>query len=381
MRFSLLAADAGSRARRGRLATPHGTVDTPAFMPVGTAATVKGLTVEHLEESGAQMILANAYHLHLRPGEALVKAHGGLHRFMGWDGPILTDSGGFQVFSLAASSRIEESGVTFRSHIDGSLVELTPERSMKVQNDLGADLIMAFDECPANPCTIDVARAAAERTVRWAERCLAAHGNPAQALLGIVQGGVHPEVREWCATRIVELGFPAYAVGGMAVGEAPEETRRNVSVTTALLPEDRPRYLMGMGKPDDILDAIGRGIDLFDCVLPTRCGRNALAFTRTGTLKMRNAEHRGSLLPLDAECQCPTCRRYTRAYLRHLFVADEMLGPTLLSLHNVCFYQDLVRDARDAIERGTFGPWSDAFRRRLAPASEATSPEPNDPVR
>jgi queuine tRNA-ribosyltransferase len=240
---------------------------------------------------------------------------------------------------------------------------------MQVQNDLGADLIMAFDECPANPCTEAVARAAAERTVRWAERCLAAHRNPAQALLGIVQGGVHPDVRRWCAERIVALDFPAYAVGGMAVGESPEDTRRNVSVTTDLLPEDRPRYLMGMGKPDDVVDAIGRGIDLFDCVLPTRCGRNAMAFTRGGPVKIRNAEHRASQIPLDPECGCPTCRRYTRAYLRHLFIADEMLGPTLLSLHNVRYYQDLVGDARAAIEAGRFVDWRDSVRRRLASAA------------
>jgi queuine tRNA-ribosyltransferase len=355
--FAVVACDPETGARRGRFDTPHGTVDTPAFMPVGTAGTVKGLTPDQLREAGAQIVLANAYHLLLRPGEALVKAHGGLHRFMGWDGPILTDSGGFQVFSLAASARVGEPGVTFRSHIDGTLVELSPERSIQVQNDLGPDVIMAFDECPANPCPLDRARAAAERTVRWAERCLAAHRNRAQALFGIVQGGIFPEVREWCAERIVSLGFPGHAIGGLAVGENPEETRRNLSATVAKLPADRPRYLMGMGTPDDLADAIGRGVDLFDCVLPTRCGRNALAFTRRGPVKIRNAEHRESLEPLDPDCACLACRRYTRAYLRHLFLANEMLGPILLSLHNVRFYQDLMREARASIDSGTFATW------------------------
>jgi queuine tRNA-ribosyltransferase len=374
--FALLHRDVATSARLGRLLTPHGAVDTPAFMPVGTAGTVKGVTIEHLAETGTQMVLANAYHLLLRPGEQLVKAHGGLHRFMGWDGPILTDSGGFQVFSLAASSRIDESGVTFRSHVDGALVELSPERSIQVQNDLGADVIMAFDECPANPCTPDRAKEAAERTVRWAERCRRAHRNPAQALFGIVQGGIHADVRGWCAEQLRAIDFPGYAIGGLAVGEEAEETRRCISATAAFLPEDRPRYLMGMGMPEDLLDAIGRGIDLFDCVLPTRCGRNALAFTWAGPLRLRNAGHRDARIPLDARCACPACRRFTRAYIRHLFLADEMLGPILVTLHNLCFYQSLVREAREAIRSGTFATWRSTVVEGLRTEASCEAPVP-----
>ncbi len=364
--FSLVARDPASGARAGLFTTPHGTVETPAFMPVGTAATVKGLTVDQIRETGASMVLANAYHLLLRPGEARVKALGGLHRFMGWDGPILTDSGGYQVFSLASLSRIDESGVTFRSHVDGSLVVLSPERSIQVQNDLGADVIMAFDECPANPCSLEQARLSAERTVRWAARSLAAHRNPSQAVFGIVQGAVFPEIRTWCAERLIELEFDGYAVGGMSVGEAPQETRAGISLTTAVLPENQPRYLMGMGLPEDLLDAVGRGIDLFDCVLPTRNGRNAVAFTRTGRLRLRNSEHQSADAPLDAECRCLACRRASRAYIHHLFRTDEMLGPILLSLHNLSFYQDLLRGARQAIRAGSYAALRDAWLTRLS---------------
>jgi len=347
--FHLDHTDEGTRARVGRWRTPHGTVETPAFMPVGTLATVKGLTVDQLREAGAQMVLANTYHLALRPGADVVAELGGLHQFMQWDGPILTDSGGFQVFSLAKLAKLDDDGVAFRSHIDGSLLELTPRRAIEIQEQLGADCIMCLDECPPHDVSTERMREAVTRTTRWAERCRDAQSREDQALFGIVQGGTDPALREESAAGLLPLDFPGYAIGGLSVGETPEEMYRTLETTVPLLPTDRPRYLMGVGTPRDLLEAVSRGVDLFDCVMPTRNGRNAMAFTSAGPVKMRNLKHQRDPAPLDPECACPVCRRYSRGYLRHLFIAGEMLGPILLSWHNIAFYQQLLRDLRQAI--------------------------------
>jgi queuine tRNA-ribosyltransferase len=354
VQFESLASEAGSAARRGRLSTPHGTVETPAFLPVGTQATVKGVTPDQLREVGVEMVLANTYHLALRPGSEVVAALGGLHDFMGWVGPILTDSGGFQVFSLAARARISDAGALFRSHIDGRLVELSPERATAVQQELGADVAMCLDHCPALPATRATILDAAGRTVRWAERCKAAHARPDQALFGIVQGGCHADVRAACAEALIALDFDGYAVGGVSVGESRDEVRDALAVTTHMLPADRPRYLMGVGRPQDLLDAVATGIDLFDCVLPTRNGRNATCLTDGGPIKLRNAAHRRDPRPIEPGCACPACRRFSRAYLRHLFLAGEMLGPILASIHNIAYLQRLTWRIREAISAGRF---------------------------
>jgi queuine tRNA-ribosyltransferase len=329
-------------------------VETPAFMPVGTQATVKGLTPEQLRGTGTQIVLANTYHLALRPGEDVIAALGGLHAFMGWDGPILTDSGGFQIFSLADRARLAESGVTFRSHLDGRLLELTPERAIAIQEALGADVAVCLDHCPALPASKEEIARAVDRTVRWAERCQASHTRPDQAVFGIVQGGSHADLRAACAEALIGLGFDGYAVGGVSVGEDREQVREALRVTTHLLPADRPRYLMGVGRPQDILDAVATGVDLFDCVLPTRNGRNATCLTDRGLVKLRNAAHRRDPGPIEEGCDCPACRGFSRAYLRHLFLAREMLGPILASLHNVAYLQRLVARARAAISAGRF---------------------------
>jgi queuine tRNA-ribosyltransferase len=345
-------------ARLGRLQTPHGAVETPVFMPVGTQATVKGLTPRQLEEAGARIVLANTYHLTLRPGDGLIAELGGLHRFMGWNGPILTDSGGFQVYSLAPTRQIDDRAAVFRSHIDGALLELTPEKAVAIQENLGADIAMCLDECPPFGTDPDYLRVAVQRTVHWAERCRAAHRRADQALFAIVQGGTDLALREECARALVALDFPGYALGGFSVGETPAQMAAALGPCAALLPADRPRYLMGVGRPEDILAAVGCGLDLFDCVLPTRNGRNAGAFTADGTLRLRNARFKRDSAPLESGCQCYTCRHFSRAYLHHLFLADEMLGPTLLSLHNVAFYCRLLAEARQAIREGRF----EAFR-------------------
>lgn len=323
-------------------------------MPVGTQATVKGLTPEQIRATGTEMVLANTYHLALRPGEETVAHLGGLHRFMGWDGPILTDSGGFQVFSLAQRSRISDAGVTFRSHLDGSLLELTPERAIGIQEALGADVAMCLDHCPALPASREEIAAAVERTIRWSERCKSAHRRDDQALFGIVQGGNHPDLRERCARAILAMDFDGYAVGGVSVGESREQVREALHATTHLLPEDQPRYLMGVGRPQDIVEAVATGIDLFDCVLPTRNGRNATCLTDQGPVKLRNAAHRFDARPVEEGCNCLTCRQFSRSYLRHLFLAKEMLGPTLASIHNVSYIQRLMRRIREAISAGRF---------------------------
>jgi queuine tRNA-ribosyltransferase len=351
-RFYLDAVDPNTGARVGRWETPHGTVETPAFMPVGTLATVKGLTPEQLQQAGAQMVLANTYHLALRPGPEVVAELGGLHRFMCWDGPILTDSGGFQVFSLAPMRKIDDEKVVFRSHIDGSLLQLSPADAVRVQEQLGADCIMCLDECPPHDAPVEKMRNAVDRTTLWAARCRDAQRRSDQALFGIVQGGTDRALREHSAAGLLPLDFPGYAIGGLSVGEAPSDMYATLDFTVPMLPGDRPRYLMGVGRPVDILEGVLRGLDLFDCVMPTRNGRNATAFTSTGTLKLRNLKHRTDPQPLDAECGCPVCRRFSRAYLRHLFMAGEMLGPILLSWHNIAYYQQMLQKLRLAIREG-----------------------------
>ncbi len=339
-------------ARRGVLATPHGAIDTPAFMPVGTAGSIKGVTPAQLRGTGTQIILANTYHLQLRPTADAVAQLGGLHRFMGWEGPILTDSGGYQVFSLASINRVTDDGVEFRSHIDGAAVWLDAETAMEVQNKLGADIIMAFDECPPLPSEYDALRTAVERTIRWARTCRDVRRRGDQALFGILQGGLDIALRQRCAEALVGIGFDGYAIGGLSVGESPEEMAAIVPRVTECLPAERPRYLMGVGMPRDILAAVQAGVDLFDCVLPTRNGRNSFAFTALGPLRMRNEVHRLDDAPLEAGCDCETCQHFGRGYIRHLFNAGEMLGPTLTSIHNLRFYQRFMARVRALIEEG-----------------------------
>ena len=351
--FALFGTDGA--ARRGRLSTAHGIVETPAFMPVGTAATVKAMRPADVAATGAQMILANTYHLMLRPGAERVARLGGLHRFMAWPGPILTDSGGFQVMSLAKLREIDAGGVTFRSHLDGAKYELTPERSIEIQHLLDADITMVLDECTPYPASLDDARASMELSLAWAERSKRAFAaREGYGLFGIVQGSIYPELRRRSAEALAAIGFDGYAVGGLAVGEGREEMFRVLDATVPLLPRERARYLMGVGKPADILGAIGRGVDLFDCVLPTRSGRTAQAFTRGGTVNLRNARHLDDPRPLDAECQCTACTRFSRAYLHHLARAGEILGPMLLTEHNLRYYGDLLRGAREAIAETRF---------------------------
>ncbi|HXG11170.1 MAG TPA: tRNA guanosine(34) transglycosylase Tgt [Gemmataceae bacterium] len=352
IRFQVLQTDGA--ARLGRLETSHGTVETPVFMPVGTQATVKGLTPDQLRAAGVRILLGNTYHLTLRPGDELIAELGGLHRFMGWDGPLLTDSGGFQIYSLAPQRQIDDRAAVFRSHIDGALLELTPEKAVAIQENLGADIAMCLDECPPFGTPADYLRVAVRRTIHWAERCRAAHRRPDQALFAIVQGGIDLDLRAACARALVGLDFPGYALGGFSVGETPEQMAAALGPVAALLPADRPRYLMGVGRPPDLLNAVACGLDLFDCVLPTRNGRNACAFTADGPLRLRNARFKRDPAPLESDCPCYTCRHFSRAYLHHLFLADEMLGPTLLSLHNVAFYCRLMADIRDAIRQRRF---------------------------
>jgi queuine tRNA-ribosyltransferase len=368
--FSFSVEATSGAARAGLLTTPHGRVETPAFMPVGTAGAVKAVTRAQLEEMRAPILLANTYHLMLRPGDDLVAERGGLHGFTGWPGPFLTDSGGYQVFSLAALRRIDDDGVSFQSHLDGSAHRLTPERSIEIQSNLGADLIMAFDECPPASAPREAVAAATERTARWARRSRAAHRRQDQWLFGIVQGGVHLDLRERSASDITALGFPGHAIGGLAVGEAKEDTWRVVDQVAPMLPGDRPRYLMGVGTPEDLLDGVARGIDLFDCVLPTRNARNGQLFTSAGRLSIRNARYRRDPRPPDAACGCYTCRTASRAYLRHLHLANEMTAATLLTLHNLAFYLDTLRAVRQNILLGRFEEFRRGVLRALA-ASEA----------
>ncbi len=362
MRFSVTARSSTCAARAGLLHLPHAEVETPVFMPVGTQATVKSMTPGELAELGFRLILGNTYHLHLRPGEDRVARAGGLHRFQGWDGALLTDSGGFQVFSLQGLRRIGVDGVEFQSHIDGSRHTFTPESVMEIERKLGADIIMAFDECAPYPCEESYARAAMERTHRWAERCVQAHdaadrtaeGGWPQALFGIVQGATYRPLREESARFLTGLDLPGYAIGGLAVGEEPAPRNEAIAWCTALLPAEKPRYLMGVGTPVDILDAVERGVDMFDCVLPTRNARNAQVFTRRGVLNLRNARFAEEFTPLDPECGCAVCRRHTRAYVRHLFQTNEILGPRLTTYHNLHFYAALMQGIRAAIREDRF---------------------------
>ena len=331
-------------------------------MPVGTQATVKGMTIAMVRATGAQMVLSNTYHLALRPGERIVKELGGLHQFMGWPGPILTDSGGFQLFSLAQMTKVTEAAAVFRSHIDGSLLELSPERAIQIQEDLGSDVAMVLDHVIALPSDEPTIRDACERSIRWAKRCQEAARRPDQAQFAIVQGGLNADLRVWCAEELARLDFPGYAVGGLSVGEAPEEMYRILDTVCPALPVNKPRYLMGVGRPEDLLQAVRRGIDLFDCVLPTRNGRNAMAFTDAGPIRLRNQQHQIDTQPLEAGCPCPACR-HSRGYLRHLFLADEMLGPMLLTAHNLTYYQRLLAEARAAIEADRFVEF---FERKFA---------------
>jgi queuine tRNA-ribosyltransferase len=373
--FELLKTDGA--ARRGRLTTPHGVVETPAFMPVGTRGTVKSLGPDDLAAAGSQIVLANTYHLFMRPGHALIRELGGLHRFMAWPGPILTDSGGFQVFSLSKLAAVDEEGVRFRSPVDGSLHALTPEISIEVQHALGADVIHPLDEFLAHPATREDTERSLERTLRWARRSQVAHarGPGAQALFGIVQGGAYAEARARAARETMALGFDGYAIGGMAVGEPKPVMYDLTETVAALLPAGQPRYLMGVGKPDDLVESVARGVDLFDCVLPTRNARNGQGFTWDGPLTIKQARYTRDPAPLDGQCGCYTCRHFSRAYLRHLYMADELLAYRLLSLHNVSFFHGLMTAMRAAVDAGAFRPFRTRFFARYAVSSELVSPE------
>ena len=349
--YNLIKKDKHTGARLGQITTPHGTFDTPMFMPVGTQASVKAMAPEELKEMGAGVILANTYHLWLRPGEDLVEEAGGLHQFMNWDQGILTDSGGFQVFSLAELRNITEEGVHFKNHLNGQKLFLSPEKAIAIENALGADIMMSFDECPPFFESYDYIKKSIERTSRWAERGLRAHKNPqTQALFGIVQGGGHKALREQSARDLVSLDFPGYSIGGLSVGESKEEMNHVLDFTTPLLPENKPRYLMGVGSPDALIDGVIRGVDMFDCVLPTRIARNGTCMTSKGRLVVKNAKYARDFRPLDEKCNCYACRNYTRAYIRHLLKTDEIFGLRLTSYHNLYFLLDLMRKIRAAIK-------------------------------
>lgn len=351
VKYELIKTCKQTGARLGRLHTPHGVIETPIFMPVGTQATVKAMTPEELKEIGSQIILSNTYHLYLRPGHDLIERAGGLHKFMNWDKPILTDSGGFQVFSLGPLRKIKEEGVEFRSHLDGSKHFLSPEKATEIQNALGSDIIMAFDECAPYPADRQYVKNSLERTTRWLERCKAAHKYPEkQALFGIVQGGMYKELREQSAREITAIDLPGYAIGGLSVGEPKDMMYEVLDYTVPLLPEDKPRYLMGVGSPDDLLEGVLRGIDMFDCVLPTRIARNGTAMTSQGKVVVRNASYAEDFTSLDPECDCYTCKNYTKAYLRHLIKCNEILGARLLTIHNLHFLLKMMENVREAIK-------------------------------
>ena len=362
VKYELLHTDKKTGARRGRITTPHGTIETPVFMPVGTQATVKAMKPEAVADTGAQIILANTYHLFLRPGSDIVREAGGLHRFMNWDKPILTDSGGYQVFSLGAMRKITEEGVMFASHIDGSRHMLSPEKSIEVQNDLGSDIIMAFDECAPKDASRKYIEKSQAMTTRWLERCVKAHQNPdRQALFGIMQGGFYRDLRKKSAKEIVDLDLPGYAIGGISVGESKEDYIGVLDYAPKLLPENKPRYVMGIGTPDYIFEAVERGVDMFDCVEPTRIARHGMAMTSHGRISIKNAKFERDFTPLDPECDCYTCRNYTRAYLRHLFKAGETMSHMLLTEHNLRFLSRLSEDIRRSIEEDRFSEFKEEF--------------------
>ena len=362
MSFHHLGSD--GRARRGRLEFERGTVDTPAFMPVGTYGTVKAMTPEELVETGAQIILGNTFHLMLRPGTEIIRKHGDLHDLMHWQGPILTDSGGFQVFSLAKMRKLDEQGVTFASPVDGSRVFLSPEVSMQVQRDLGSDIVMCFDECTPYPAPRETVRESMLRSMRWAERSKTAFDDNPNALFGIVQGGVHDDLRLESAERLLDIGFHGYAVGGLSVGEEPELRNAVLDSVVPVLPDERPRYLMGVGRPEDLVEGVYRGIDMFDCVIPTRNARTGFLYTHHGIVRIRNSRYADDTRPLDEHCGCYTCQHYSRAYLRHLDKCGEILGARLNTLHNLHYFQDLMRGIREAIDAGRFEAFRDAFFHR-----------------
>ncbi|ABI56564.1 tRNA guanosine(34) transglycosylase Tgt [Alkalilimnicola ehrlichii MLHE-1] len=372
--FALIAED--GLARRGRVTLPRGEIDTPAFMPVGTYGTVKAMTPEELQAMGAQIILGNTFHLWLRPGTGIIREHGDLHDFCHWQGPILTDSGGFQVFSLGELRKITEDGVHFRSPVDGSKVFMGPEESMAVQRELGSDIVMIFDECTPYPADLATARRSMELSLRWAARSKQAHGDNPAALFGIVQGGMYPELRRQSLEGLQAIGFDGYAIGGLSVGE-PHEERVAVLDSLALqLPQDRPRYLMGVGKPEDIVEAVRRGVDMFDCVIPTRNARTGFLYTHEGLIRLRNARHARDTGPLDPHCDCYTCRHYSRAYLRHLDKCNEILGARLNTIHNLHYYQTLMRGLREAIAEGRLGAFMETF---YALRGQAVPPAPAVP--
>ncbi len=365
LKFNLKASE--NKARRGDLHTAHGTVQTPAFMPVGTAGTVKAMTVEMVKSTGAEIILGNTYHLMLRPGAERVAKFGGLHKFMNWQGPILTDSGGFQVMSLSGLRKITEEGVTFQSHIDGAKYKLTPERSMEIQYLLDSDITMAFDECVKFPSEKKVVQKSMEMSMRWARRSKDAFiDRDGYGFFGIVQGGMHEDLRMQSIKALTGIGFDGYAIGGLAVGEGQKMMFEVLDYTACNLPADKPRYLMGVGRPSDIVGSVLRGVDMFDCVMPSRSGRTAQAFTSTGVLNLRNACHMDDLSPLDADCSCPACQNYSRGYLHHLFRAGEILGAMLLTQHNIHFYQNLMKQIRTAIEENRYQQFHDDFMNRYA---------------
>ena len=361
MTFELITKDPGSAARLGSLTTAHGSIDTPIFMPVGTQATVKAMTPEELVQVGSQIILANTYHLYLRPGHELIGRLGGLHRFMHWDGPILTDSGGFQVFSLGELRKISEEGVKFRSHIDGSSHFISPEVSIAIQEALGADIAMCFDECPPYPAEDSYVQRSLELTTRWARRCKEAHSHPDQALFGIVQGGMHPELRRESSRQLTDIGFDGYALGGLSVGEEKGVMYEMMQECSDILPEDHPRYIMGIGAPEDLIEGIYHGFDMFDCVMPTRNARNGALFTASGRINIKAALYAEDSGPIDPECGCYVCRNYSRAYLRHLYRSQEILASRLNSWHNLHFYLNLMGGARRAIAAGEFASFRKEF--------------------
>ncbi len=358
--FDLLYTDSETGARRGRLKTPHGVIETPIFMPVGTHAAMKAMTPAQVADTGAQIILSNTYHLHLKPGEGLVQKAGGLHKFMNWNRPILTDSGGFQVFSLP-KKKITDTGVFFRHEVSGEEIFLGPKEAISIENALGADIIMAFDECIPYPATHDYAKKSIRKTLRWAEECLKAHRRPDQALFGIVQGSVYEDLRRDCARELTALDFPGYAIGGVSVGEGLELLKKVVDYTAPFLPENKPRYLMGVGLPEDIMESIERGMDMFDCVIPTRYARSATLFTSRGKIRLTNRRYRRDFYPVDASCDCYCCRNFTRAYLHHLYNANEILSAILAAIHNVHFYLQMVKGAREAIENNQFKAYKEEF--------------------
>lgn len=362
MDFKVLKKSTETNARLGELKTPHGTIETPIFMPVGTRATVKAMTPEEVRDLGAQIILSNTYHLYLKPGHKLIEEAGGLHKFMNWKGPILTDSGGFQVFSLGDLRKITEKGVEFRSHIDGSSHFISPEKSIEIQNSLGSDIMMCFDECTPYPATYDYAKKSMERTSRWAQRCKDYHKDwEKQGLFGIVQGGMYKDLRKQSAEEIIDIGFPGYAIGGLSVGEPKELMSEMLEFTAPLLPEDKPRYLMGVGTPDYLFEAVINGIDMADCVLPTRIARNGTVMTSQGRLPIRNAKYAKDFTKLDSECDCYTCTNYSRAYIRHLFNVNEILGSILATTHNLYFLIKLMENIRQAIKEDRLLEYRDEF--------------------